>query len=94
MKHSLLSDDKVCYLCKTPNDIHKHHIFFGSGRRALSELDGCWCYLCARHHNMSDKSVHFDRDLDLWLKKICQKKWEEKKGTHNDFIHRYGRSYL
>ena len=94
MSKSLMSVERECYMCHTTKDIHVHHIYPGSGRRKLSEEDGCWCYLCARHHNLSDKSVHFDRELDLWLKKICQKKWEEKKGQRNDFIRRYGRSYL
>ena len=94
MSRSLMSEEKVCYMCKTPIDLHRHHIFYGRGRRANAETDGCWCWLCARHHNMSDLGVHFNRTLDLHLKAVCQKKWEEVHGSRDEFIARYGRNYL
>ena len=91
---SLLSNERECFMCKTTEGLHKHHVFFGTGRRKLSEQDGCWCYLCAKHHNASDAGVHFNKGLDLFLKRICQKKWEAVHGTREDFIRRYGRNYL
>lgn len=91
---NLMSNEKECYMCHTTEDLHKHHVFFGNGRRRLSEQDGCWCYLCARHHNMSDLGVHFNKDLDNFLKRVCQKKWEMVRGTRADFIKRFGRNYL
>ena len=91
---SLISDKKECYVCKTIFNLHKHHIFFGANRKK-SDQDGCWVYLCANHHNMSDKGVHFDKKLDLFLKKLCEKKWcEYYKKTKEDFLKKYKRNYL
>lgn len=90
---SLLSNEKVCFVCGTTNDIHRHHIYGGLGRRSLSERDGCWIYLCAAHHNMSARGIHFDKELDMRVKALCQEKWEERYGSTQDFIRRFGRSY-
>ena len=67
-----MSNEPECYICHTPLNLHKHHIFEGTGRRNLSEYWGCWVYLCANHHNMSRFGVHFDKSLDLKLKQECQ----------------------
>ena len=94
MSKSLISNEKVCYRCKTTFNLHKHHIFGGSNR-GKSEKDGCWCYLCATHHNMSNQGVHFNREYDLQLKRECQQKWMAKNNkTTDDFIKIYGRNYL
>ena len=94
MSKSIMSNDKKCFVCGTPLDLHKHHIFYGTGRRKLSEKHGCWCYLCGRHHNLSNDGVHFDKALDMTLKKWCQVEWEWRNGTTEDFIKVFGRSYL
>ena len=94
MSKSLISDEKFCLICGTPLNIHKHHIFEGTGRRKLSEKYGCWCYLCARHHNMSNEGVHFNKELDSRLKQQCQKAWEYQIGTREQFIMLFGRNYL
>ena len=94
MSKSLISDEKFCLICGTPLNVHKHHIFEGTGRRKLSEKYGCWCYLCARHHNMSNEGVHFKKELDLKLKQQCQKAWEYQIGTREQFIMLFGRNYL
>ena len=95
MSESLLSNEKRCVVCSATVDLHRHHIFFGDPNRKLSEEDGCWCWLCAKHHNGSNFGVHFDRELDLVLKKRCQKVWEEAhNGDRDRFRRRYGKSYL
>lgn len=97
MSKSLLQDDKdikACLVCGTTHDLHRHHIYGGVANRKLSEEDGCWCYLCPRHHNMSNMGVHFNKTLDLKLKQCCQKKWEEKNGDRTAFIQRFGKNYL
>lgn len=90
---SLLSNDKKCYICGATYSLHRHHIFFGSANRKLSEQDGCWVYLCPAHHNGSNCSPHYNRKIDLWLKEECQIAWEGVYGTRQDFIKRYGRNY-
>lgn len=95
MTKSLLSDDVECIVCRTTRDLHIHHVYPGVGRRKISEREGCWCYLCARHHNMSNQGVHFDKSLDLRLKAMCQSAWEQKTGkSTQEFIRLFGRNYL
>ena len=94
MSKSIISNKEECLICKTPLYLHRHHIFFGSANRKLSEKYGCWCYLCARHHNMSDEGVHFDKPLDIKLKRYCQQRWEAKYGDREQFIQVFGKSYM
>ena len=94
MSESILSNEKLCFACYTPLNLHKHHIFYGIGNRSRSEEFGCWVYLCDRHHNMSDDGVHFNKPFDITLKKYCQEKWEEVHGDREKFIRTFGKSYL
>lgn len=94
MSKSLMNNEKVCFLCGTTLNLHKHHIF-GGANRSKSEKEGCWCYLCAFHHNMSDRGVHMNREADLMLKRICQKSWMiANNKTEDDFIKEFGKNYL
>lgn len=92
--NSIIQNEKECFICHTTADLHKHHIFFGSANRKLSEEYGCWCWLCGKHHNMSDEGVHFDRKKDLRLKQITQEVWQAHNGTEDDFRAIFGKSYL
>ena len=42
---------------------------------------------------MSDYGVHFDRELDLRLKRECQEEFE-KRHSHEEFMAIFGRNYL
>lgn len=88
---SLFSDEKTCYICGSPH-VHKHHVYFGTANRRLSESWGCWVYLCPAHHNMTKQGVHFNRQLDLELKEECQRRWEKRYGE--GFTEIFGRNYL
>lgn len=94
MSKSIISDERKCVVCGDTRYLHKHHIYGGVGRRNLSEKYGCWCYLCARHHNMSDHGVHSDNLLDLKLKQMCQDTFERQVGSRERFREIFGRSYL
>lgn len=93
MTKSIISNEKECLVCGTTYNLHRHHIFFGTGKRQLSEKYGCWCYLCSEHHNMSKFGVHFNKILDTKLKKNAQKKFEEAY-PELDFLKIFGRNYL
>lgn len=93
MSKSIVSNEKICLVCSTTHNLHRHHIFFGSGKRALSEKYGCWCYLCAIHHNLSNAGVHFNKAFDNELKEMTQKKFM-KVYPDLDFLKIFGRSYL
>lgn len=94
MSKSLLSNERECLICGSTKDLHCHHIYFGVGRRTVSDREGAWCYLCARHHNTSNAGVHFNHALDQYLKERCQLAWEMQRGSREDFIKTFGRNYL
>lgn len=83
-----------CYVCGSKKLVATHEIFYGTANRKKSIEDGMLVNLCGEHHNLSDKGVHFNKELDLKLKQLGQKKWEETYGDREAFIKRYGRSYL
>jgi hypothetical protein len=93
MARSILQKEKECWLCGTTYDLHDHHIYFGHGKRKISERNGFKVWLCGRHHNLSEEGVHFDRAKDIKLKQICQRKYEET-NTRVDFMKLIGRNYL
>lgn len=86
-----MSNERECYFCKTTLNLHKHHIYAGAFRNK-SERFGCWVYLCAPHHNTSNKGVHFDRARDFRLRKECQEAFEKIHG-HEKFIKEFKRNY-
>ena len=92
---SILQDEKVCYISGQTNNLHRHHIYFGTGLRQISEKHGFWVYLAGWLHNQSNDGVHGKngRELDLMLKQHAQRKYEE---THSreEFMKLIGRNYL
>ena len=69
------------------------NVFYGTANRKLSEKYGCWIYLCAYHHNMSDEGIHFNKELDLKIKKLCQEVFEQN-GSREEFMRIFGKNYL
>lgn len=92
-KPSILQCEKYCYISGSERDLHLHHIYHGTGLRKISDENGFWCYLNYKYHNGSNKGVHFNRDLDLHLKRECQKKFEETH-TRAEFMALIGKNYL
>ena len=93
-RYSIITKNfEKCIICETTFNIHKHEVFYGTANRKLSIKYGLVVPLCARHHNLSKEGVHFNRNLDLKLKKIAQKKFEEKY-PDLDFIKIFGKSFL
>jgi hypothetical protein len=77
-RYSIVQDDlSKCIICDTNRNIHIHHIFGGTANRSKSEEFHCLAALCARHHNGSSNSVHFNKTMDDNLKKYAQKRFEE-----------------
>lgn len=95
MTKSIISMEYECVVCGRTTNLHRHHVFFGQKNHDPSEREGCWVYLCPRHHNASNYGVHVNHALDLKLKRMCQKKWMEVNNrTIEDFISVFGRNYL
>lgn len=94
MSESIISPKKECVVCHTTKNLHRHHVFYGTANRSKSEQWGCWVWLCGWHHNGSNFGVHKDRDLDYALKKQCQREWERRFGSREEFIKEFGKNYL
>lgn len=95
-KHSLLQDkEKQCFITGARNvPLEKHHIYFGPGLRKISDKHGFWVWLTPEMHRGTD-GVHGKNghELDLRLKRACQRKFEET-NTREAFMELIGRSYL
>lgn len=83
-----------CYITHLPV-VHIHHVFGGS-RKGASEKYGFLVPLHPTLHLYGPDSVHNapNKGLDLRLKQECQRYFEEKHGTREEFIRIFGRSYL
>lgn len=95
-RYSIIVDDlEHCAECGR-NYIELHEVFFGTANRKLSIQDGLVIPLCKTfHHNGNLIGIHKDNDLNIKWKKIAQKRWQEYYGkTKEDFIKRYGISYI
>lgn len=92
---SIMQERRECYITGETAGLHKHHIYYGSALRKISEVNGFWCWLRWDWHNGAAYGVH-GRDghgLDMRLKRECQEKYEE---THSreEFRRLIGKNYL
>lgn len=71
---------------------HRHEVFFGSNRQNSIKY-GLVVFLPPELHNMSDNGVHFNREFDLYLKKIGQVAFNEHYPDLN-FKKIFGKNYL
>lgn len=86
--------EKYCYLTNSTNcGLVRHEIYYGLKNRNIAKKNGFWVYLIPAIHNMRKDSVHQNKELDLRLKRECQKKFEEMH-TRDEFIALIGKSYL
>ena len=92
MSKSILQTKKECWVCKTTQNLHRHHCLGGANRKH-SEKYGLTIYLCGYHHNLSNEGVHFNKELDLLVKQMAQKKFEEIY-SHEQFMKIFKRNYL
>ena len=81
-----------CLVCCSPY-IQVHHIFYGTANRKLSDKYGYVAPLCQEHHT-GDHGVHFNKPLDIHLKRMAQLHFEVMHGSREDFIRVFGKNYL
>lgn len=92
----IIQKDKECFLCRkmygvsTPFGLEEHHIFKGRNRKK-SEKYGLKVWLCHEHH--AELHGKDGEDLDKYLQRIGQKKFEET-ASREDFRKEFGKSYL
>lgn len=89
---SILQSEKECYITGTTYGLHKHHIY-GGPNRSISEREGFYIWLKSDWHNMKGYGIHFNKELDLKVKRECQRKYEETH-TREEFMALIGRNYL
>lgn len=99
MRESIISQGYNCYLCElwlgeyNVRNLHLHHVFHGTANRQQADKYGCYIYLCPEHHLYGKDAVHRDNDVDLALKKIGQKSFEQIY-SHEKFMEVFGKNYL
>lgn len=54
----LQGKEKYCYITGREYGLHKHHIYYGTGNRAVSDKHGFWVWLIPELHNMSSEGIH------------------------------------
>ena len=92
---SIIQKNHNCWVCqKRGMDIpgtDLHHCLHGTSRRKLADEDGLTVYLCRPHHAaLHDKGLY-----DLVLQQEAQQAWMDYYNKSvEDFIKRYGKSYL
>ena len=90
---SVFTDDMNTCIYTGSKAVERHHIFGGASRK-LSEQYG---YVVPLRPDYHPNGVHADPSLawvDLELKQMAQRDFEEKHGTREEFVHLFGRSYL
>ena len=91
MKSIMQDDMDYCFICgRYGTEIH--HIFFGTSNRKMSDKYRCVVGLCYEHHR-GNSGVHHNRELDLELKRMAQKRFQEVYPEY-DFLAIFGRNYL
>ena len=96
---SILQEEKECYLSGRTDWLEEHHIFYGQGRRKLSERYGLKVWLNHYWHNEPPSEnclcggVHFNKELRRRLEREGQRAFEQKY-PGLDFRKLFGRSYI
>lgn len=88
----IFEDMEHCFVCGSTY-VQVHHILYGTANRKISDKLGYVAPLCQKHHTGST-GVHFNKALDLRLKKLAQEHFEANLGNRSEFISTFGKSYL
>lgn len=102
MKSVITDYEGMCIICNSMNNIHTHHCIEGTSGRRKSEDYGLKMPLCAKHHNMSDMSVHLNTEMNVMSHIIGQLAFEREmsfQGFARDecrarFMAEFGKSYI
>lgn len=85
-----------CYFTGS-NTVERHHVFYGMGgdKKKPCELYGYVIPLRPDLHPNGVRATEYARSvIDLQLKQMCQRDFETKHGSRQEFIRIFGRSYL
>lgn len=90
---SVIQKSKECIICGRTQGLELHHVFHGTANRKKADEDGMTVYLCHYHHTGSNYAVHLNANIDNFIKEHAQEIYE-RTHTREEFIKRYGKSYL
>jgi len=90
--HSIISNEKKCYLCGSSRWLELHHVFGGANRNKSTKY-GLVVYLCHNCHNEPPLGVHHNRERMVYLRQIGQQAFM-KHYPNKDFLKEFGRNYL
>lgn len=93
--NSIIQEEKVCIFTGFTKNLEEHHIFYGTGKRKLSEKYGLKVWVRSDLHKFTKCSIHQNpnKGLDLRLKKLGQEAFE-KCYPKLDFMEIFGRNYI
>lgn len=92
MKSIITDDLTVCIECGKPAD-HIHHCLYGTSNRKMADKYKLVVGLCYNHHTGQMGVHNGNKELDLKLKRMAQKRFQEVYPEY-DFLAIFGRNYL
>ena len=93
MRHrSRIQDEKVCFLTGRTDNLELHHCLNGTHQRKKCDQDGLVVWLTHDEHWNLHNTIE-GKEIKRWLKQVAQEVYEQDH-TREEFIKRYGKSYL
>lgn len=89
---SIIQSEKKCYVTGATIGLHLHHCIYGSNRKN-SDKYGLTVWLHHDFHTGRYGVHNGNNSLDLELKQLAQRKFEEIYG-HERFVEVFGRNYI
>ena len=78
----------MCYLCKSPYNLHTHHMLHGSMKNKADQYN-LTITLCVECHTLLHDHGFHDKEIQ----QLAQKRFEETH-TREEFIKEFGKSFL
>ena len=91
--NSIVQSEKECYFTQRTDQLERHHIFYGAGRRKLSDKYGLIVWLTHDYHNEPPNGVHYNKERRRELERIGQEAFM-KRFPDKDFRKIFGQNYL
>lgn len=89
---SKLQTEKESIFSGNTSNLIRHHCLNGTHQRQKAEHDGLWVWMTVKEHDHIHNTAE-GREQLMWLKRLAQEEYE-KEHTREEFIKRYGKSYL
>jgi hypothetical protein len=91
--NSIVQSEKECYFTQRTDQLERHHIFYGAGRRKQSDKYGLTVWLTHDLHNEPPNGVHHNKERRRELERIGQQAFQER-FPDKDFRKIFGQNYL